>query len=426
MSNVSRLGATLVVNYPDSDISGMAARTPDRVTIKEEVGRHTLMIIDHDGRPEHFKRTLLTGSPVEVATSSRAGQRSWFGYVTSIEPSVTGRGRTTVTALGVTYHMKKTSNRVWGPQPLAKTMNELIYLQGLTPFVEDTGLIQEVPQAGRTDFELLVDLATTCGLTVFTTGTTVNCLSPAATMRYFHDEAARIQKVRRYDVPQALDSMTTMVETSDQMAQSRVAASLVDPVTARTYTSTSGAGVFVDQGARIVSRNPQALQTQTKAASDMSKFPFRMRAEGQGVTVCTAGKPVYASNLGDENWWLTEKVEHVFIPPASKHTMIIDLRRTGDTYSYAKPAPAAQRGFDRSLPNFCFCLEHKPVLVGPTQGTYITNMMSTQGTDTADFGWPDVDQWAVESPVTAPPQQFQPFGAWTSMRRWRARGKCLQ
>lgn len=424
MSDISRLKATVTAYYPDSNTSGVSARVPNSVVISEEVGRHTLITLEHAGKPEYLQRSLLTGSPVQVATSSRAGQRSWFGYVTAVEPSTILRYTTRVTALGVTYHMKRTSNTVWGPQPVAKTMSELIYRQGLTPFVEDTGIIQEVPQAGRTDFELLNDLASMCGLMVFTTGTTVNCLSPAATMEFFHDEATRIAKVKKQDTTLAIDSMLQMSETSDQLARSRVSAALVDPVTARVYSETSGSGLFVDQGGSVVARNPDVLRTQTKGMSAQVKFPFRLHAEGPGNAALTAGKPVWANYLGDTQWWLTSKVEHSFSPASGDHTMVVDLRRTGDAYDYPEPPKSAQRGMLRSLPKYCFCREHEPVLVGPQRATYITSVEQTSGTDLADYGWPEVADWAEESPVAADPHQYQPFGAWASMRRWRARGKC--
>lgn len=421
MVAVGTLSAAVDVVYPDSNIRGMVALAK-KVEVRERWDNQTVITIHHVGTPEYYRSSLVTGSPVEIRTSSRAGTKSWFGYVVDANPVYSdGKESTEIVALGVTYPMKRTSTKVWGPQSVAKTMSDIIYSHGLTPFIEDTGLMQTVPQAGRTDFETLVDLGNAAGLYVFTTGTTVNCLSADATVYYFHDEAARLVKASPNDSRNVPDGLDTFEVTNTMLIRSHVRGHSVDPVTASISGTEYGEGAFTDQGVGVTARSLESLQTKVAAVSNKGQSPRRATATGPGNVLVAAGKPVWVNNRGDAQWWRAEEVTHTFNPERKSHRMTAKLVSTSGGWDYPTPTVVPQRGTLRELPNYCMCTEYDPLLVGPTYATYVTNEPYVPDNDYTKVAWADVSSW-----IKARQQGEDSLlvANMASLRRWKARGRC--
>ena len=421
----SSLDAVVTVTYPDSNTSGLVD-VPSTVVLREALNQHMLTKINYIGSPEYYRSTLLTGAPVLINTSSRSGRLAIHGYIASITPKQEGPTESTqVTVLGVTYPMKATDTKVWGPTSVASIMNQLIYKYGLVPFVEDTGMFQEVPQAGRTDFELLNDLAEMAGLDVFVSGTTVHCLSPMAAMYFFHDAATRLRKVGTSGILSNIDSLDSFNQSTTQLSRTQVQGQVIDPISAQMYVTRVGEGLFVDQGATIVANSRASLDAKVAGKALRREYPYQAVAQGPGNMLIRAGRPVFVDYNGDQNWWLTKSVTHTFTPGSKTHTMDMALHRPDGDTGLTAPGYTPKRGILRNVPNYCFCRENDPDLVGLSKATFITNQVSTPGTDPSQYAWMDVQEWTKQSPLgSASPTFASPRGAWSSLRRWRGKGRC--
>lgn len=411
------LSAKVQAFYPGSDDTGLFVM-PKYVEIHEEVNRHTYMTVEHLGNPQHFTASMVTGAPAQVATSSRFGERSWFGYITDVVPTVSSTAGSTdnvtkVTILGLTYYSKNTSKVVWKHGTIARYCSDIIYGQGLIPYVEEKNLYQTVPQAGRSNWQVLTDMARDSGLDVFTTGTTVNCLSPKGALSTFLEEAPRLQRLTGADAANIAESVDTIVYSDNHARAKMVQAMSVDPFAAKPVTYSGGEGIFVDYLPGTVGQTPTALGTKALSQARICDLPVSATVTMPGNVLVNAGKPVYLTDEGISEWWLVESAVHSFTPPTGVYETRAVLRRASWMDQWEAP-PLSPRKNTRSQSRFCMCREQEPLLVNQARATYIDAPLDGR------VGIP-------ENHIYGPPLPTDGLAPWhsrSSLARWRGRGKC--
>lgn len=415
---IGLLSAKAAVTYPGADTSGMMGAS--FVEVREGVNKQTLVTITHPGSPEYFTRGLGEGSPMRLDTGSRYGQRSWFGYVADVVPAQGGeRDTTEVTCVGVTYPAKRTSYAVWADAPLPGRMEQIIYSHGLVPNVCFSSIYQTIPQNGRTDFEVLVDMAETCGFDVFATGVTVNVMSPEDSLYTFRTRAAQLSRATgraRMDVLDSLDTVVYMDSGDRQQWEARAA---VDPVTAAMVTAV-GRGRALAPVDAPYARSLPTLRAKADRPVRIGEMPLSATTSGPGNVLVRAGLPVWLDDEGTGRWWMCESVTHQFDLRTDKHTTEAVLRRSTGLPDFGPPATGPRREINRSSPRFCFCREEDPLLVPASRSGYITSQTSTPGTAPVPTGVDDMLQGGGLGRRTG----LGPPKPWVSSARWRARGRC--
>lgn len=425
---IGALSAASEVWYPSSADDNLGV--PLRITIVDEVNRHRLFYVEHSGAPQKFTRNIITGAPLGVNTSSRMGTRAWHGYVVDVSPgklASTGSDSegTLITGLGVTYPAKRSSDKVYRNGTVAEYLSSIVYSLGLTPYVEDLGLLQTVPQAGRTDWQVIDELARLSGLDVFVTGTTVNALTPNEALRSFYSEAAVLTNVTGEDLLDFPDALEGVTYSDNRLSESGSTARSVEPTTGRVMTAFDVAGPFPRVNGNIVARSLPTLRSKVGGVKRISEMPISAKVTGPGNILVGAGRPVFLNDQGDQHWWLVESVTHTFVPPTGEYSMTAMLRRASTLQDVGPPLPYPQKNTLRHRDNYCMCREHDPLLVNRWRADYVTRQVSSPKTDPVYSDDLLVESWVRSSPeyLRRVQQNTLPY-AWESLARWRSRGKC--
>lgn len=420
---IGDLTAGISVTFPDMDTEGMSDVV--RATVVEKESEHTFITTEHYGVPKHFSTGIRTGAPVLVSTSSRYGRKTWPAYVVDVRPKSTTKNSEDVTevrALGVTYPAKKTSTKVFNGATIGEYINEIVYGLGLTPFVEDTPIRQTVPQAGRSDWELLRDLCSIGDLRLFATGTTLHALTNAGSISTFFDEAPTLYYLPRDQVLSQPDALDSLIHSRHDMERTQVQARGVDPTTAKVLSATAGDGLFTDFGTSMSANSLTDLKTKVNRKARTAYATYTARTSGPGNVLVSAGKPVYLNDSGVGKWWLVDEVTHRFVANVGTFTTDAVLWRDSSFPTEPAPPEAPLRTGSRSTSRFCTCREYEPLLVGALRSNYITNQEDTPSTEQTYLTTEEVAKWLESSPVWQ--QQPRLMGSEIDTRRWRARGRC--
>lgn len=425
---IGALSAASQVWYPSASDAPLG--TPVRITVEEAVNRHTLFRVEHAGPLQHFTRSLTTGSPLRFDTSSRMGLRPWFGYVVDVSPGkveVAGAASvgTLVTAVGITYPAKQSSDKVYRNDTVANYLSSIVYSLGLTPYVEERELLQTVPQAGRTYWQIIDELAALSGLDVFVTGSTVNALTPAESLAKFYPEAPVLVRAVEDEQLDHPDSLERVTYSDNRLSDSGSSARSVDPTTGRIMTARDVSGPFPRIDSSIMARSLTTLRTKISGSKRIADMSLSAEVSGPGNVLVGAGKPVYLNDQGDQNWWLVEKVTHVFVPPTGEYSFTATIRRTSGLPAVGPPPPYPQKNVLRHRSNYCTCREYDPLLVNRWRAGYVTRQTSSPRTDPVYSSDQDVESWVRSSPefLARTSNPTLPY-AWESLARWRARGRC--
>ena len=425
---IGALTAAADVWYPSSSDDKLG--TTLRITIDEAVNRHPLIRVEHSGSPQRFTRNIVSGSPMGVNTSSRMGTRPWFGYVVDVSPGkVESSGRdsdgTVITALGVTYPAKRSSDKVYRNGTVSDYLSAMIYSLGLTPYVEPSSLTQTVPQGGRTDWQVINELARLSGMDVFVTGSTVNVLSPNEALVRFFPEAALLVNATSKELLEFPDTMDRVVYSDNRLSESGSSARSVEPSTGRVMSAYDVSGPFPRMDGSITARSLPTLRSKVGGTKRLADLPVSANVSGPGNVLVGAGKPVFFNDQGEQHWWLVESVTHTFVPPTGEHSMVATLRRSSTLVDIGPPLPYPQKNTLRHRKNFCTCREYDPLLVNRWRAGYVTAQTSSINTEPVYSDDLVVDGWVKTSPEYLRRTKDTTLAySWESLARWRARGKC--
>lgn len=397
-----RLVSRTAISYPGSDVTG-ADMTRVKVSVTEEVNKHTLMSVEHAGVFAYYQDTLRSGSPLRVDTwMPLHGSRSWYGYVDSVVPNgevQTDRGdqassglTTEVVGVGITYPLKETSQRVWESTSYSSVVTDLANRAGLVAYTDQDDQLQTIPQGGMSGWQLVNHLGAMSGRLAFTTGSTLNWMRPDSILEAFSGSAPRlryattVQEHGRY--PGSLRLFEQ--EWSDNNSHTgqwstEVSLTGVDPVTGVVAQSTVGQGMF----ARYLDETARSLGTVGLKAEGtaVASMPMSARIAGVGNPYVAAGRPVYVRKGDFGQWWLVEKVTHTFDAALKSHWMEASLV-SSDSFPTAPPSGFPKVDRSRRVSGACLCREEEPAL--------------TSGSPSLVFG----------------------AGNWGSLPRWTARKHC--
>lgn len=420
---IGDLTAGVSVSYPDVDTEGLSDAI--RVKVQEVDGEHTFISIEHYGVPVRFSTSLRTGSPILLTTMSRYGKKTWPAYVIDVRPAAAMSNTENITevrALGVTYPAKKTSTRVLSGRTVGDYIDEIVYGMGLVPFVEESHLRQTLPQAGRSDWEVLRELCEMGSLHLFSSGTTVHALTSTGSISTFFYEAPTMYYLPREDVLSQPDALESLVYGHKDMQRARVQARSVDPESARVISASAGEGLFTDFGSTMSATSLIDLKTKVERKSRSALSSYTARTSGPGNILVSAGRPVYLNDTGVGKWWIATEVTHHFTPDVGTFTTDAVLWRDSSFPEEQPPPPAPLQQGTRSTPRFCTCREHEPLLVGSLRSNYITNQTDTINTEQTSLSTEEVSQWLDSSPHRTSTSSL--MGSGVDTKRWRARGRC--
>lgn len=419
---IGDLTAGIAVDYPGADTEGMTDAV--KVTLTEEVGKHTLLEATHYGAPTYFANSLHTGSPMRLITATRYGTRSWPGYVIDPRPALVTSSTvpaTVVQGLGMTYHAKQTSTKVWSAGTISEYMREIAYGLGMVPYIESSDIRQTVPQAGRSNWELLRDLAAMASLNLFATGTTLNALTPKGALGAFWEEAPYLRFQDPSGPQDWPDALTVCSYGRKDLSRTAIQATGIDPVTGRTITTTAGDGLYTDYTS-VTARSLSSLKAKAVGAAQPGRYAFTAFVKGPGNILVGAGRPVYLEDRGDGKWWIVTKVVHEFSAALGIFTTSAWLWRDSSLPETPAASAAPGRTTARTLTDYCLCREYDPLLVSAQRASYITKQNDAPGTEQTYQTSQEVARWLNTSPQW--PTVETPKTMEIDLRRWRARGRC--
>ncbi len=341
------LGTRFDIDYPRSDLTGMRD-APSRVVLVQEVNKHDLLLVDHIGSPTYLEDTLRAGAPVTFRSLSEAGSRQWHGYVDTLVPIEFGyapeskylidtdardggnTASTQVVCVGTTYPLKRSMTTGFSGITTCAVVTSLVKDDFLLPVVSPCDMVQTVSPADRSVWQVITDLGQMSGRLTFSTGTTVNWLTPDDIMHHFAISAPELVHYSQSGSALDLHAMVTWEEsvsdnrshTPDQW-RTKTTMAAVDPVTGVTLKQKVGEGMF-ERTLLEVARSSTSLQTKLKASHDLA-FNRSAITAGPGNPYVRAGMPVFMRAPSGHRWWLVKRVEHVWYPHARTYQMEVTL-----------------------------------------------------------------------------------------------------
>lgn len=408
------IGTRVSVDYPRADTTGMGDDV-QRVVLIQEVNKHDLLIIDHPGSLTYLADTLRSGSPVHMQTQSGNTLTDWYGYVDSVTPSEYGyspdsplligggvdqeayNSSSQVVCVGLTYPLKKSMAATLSGDTVNMAVAKLVHAENLMPCVSDSKVVQTISPAGRSVWQVITDLGTENGCLTFSTGSTVNWLTPKDIFEHFAISAPvlthRSQSASLLD-PKAMDYWEEDVtDNNSHDADWRTLTTLsgLDPLTGTVLEAEIGEGLFTRQLTDPV-RSSTTLTARVEAAYNLA-FSRVARITGRGNSYVNAGKPVFVKAPSGHSWWLVRKVEHVWSPQDRRYTMQVTLVAHDDL-----PNPAVRKHPEVSL-------TRKSPFPGSLQLESIPALEATARTLVTGGGsWGALDRWKATTyiPVEYP------------------------
>lgn len=308
--------------------------TPAQIIVRQGLNRHDVVEVIYQ-QTQPWMSTLTTGVPVSIGWGNQSGLHNIAGYVTHTSPitSVTINQPAKVFCVGATFPLKERGTDLWldytAPQ-IARLIARKFRL-GIHVDDDTTYRLPQVAQAGRTYWEVLLDIADRAGYVVRCEGVTIifrrrdamidsgMASAPVLSMGGELKNAGNLSPER--SLWHFRPKIGGYLESGPSLAAQSVAG--VDPVTAEYVSTTSTPGgnslrkvsydpYFTDfPSDRVVTSHYMAQKT-SEAKSERVRMSVQADATAAGDARTRPGMPVYVRGTGSttDGYWLVDSVNH--------------------------------------------------------------------------------------------------------------------
>lgn len=319
----------ITVEFPGSEVP------PQQVfkfTLVQSRYTHEVASIEfRDWNPQYSSLKPL--SPIRCLLRSSDGVKEFTGYVHSIIPNISpGKNFAEIIMVGATYLLNQAHQRVFENVSADKVVEKIATENNFSFFAEPHPRVyDQVAQAGHTNLELLTRLALQCGYSLRMDNTSINfrplmfdyTKSRATTAKFIMREA-------NDPAGSTLYSFTAAVGESNDyegIVKSKVSVGGMhrdDEGAAYTYTSSRPAStsrnivqsaLFDSFATMVVAPTPEIAQSESVAAEQLMRFPYRGTVVVIGSPSMRPDLPVYLDGIGSEysGFWMVLSTKHIVI-----------------------------------------------------------------------------------------------------------------
>ena len=308
-------------------------------TLSTPLNRAAELLLSH-GRYEHETatiyftnwdptyETLSPGTPVIVTLTGGRSSETYNMYVNYIRPDLSpSKNYLEVNLIGASFPLKQQSQRVWADVTADRVAADIAKSHNFSYVsVPHPRVYEQITQAGKTDWELLVSLAKQSGYSVSAVNTTL----------YFQPLAQSFTEKRaiaHYFTMTNLSSKATEIYSFVPMIgeaipfqdakKSTVSISGIDPrsktphshrgAKATRYTRIKGtAPTFDSYDTSVVAPSFEVSKYETDAAIARNSYPYRGKVVVIGTPGIRPDDAVFLANIGESysGYWTVLKVEH--------------------------------------------------------------------------------------------------------------------
>jgi phage protein D len=172
MLDVTTKNATkFLVTFPQSNLDAVV--TPTNIRVIQRPLSHDIAVMDIIGGERY--RGLLGGAPVSIDWSNQSGSANFRGYVYRLDPHYEpGKYRTTVICVAASYPLMNMGQNVWVGVTAPDVVRSIAFQHGLDVDVDEHPRVYgQVAQAGKSYWQVLVQLAEETGYVLRVEGSTL-------------------------------------------------------------------------------------------------------------------------------------------------------------------------------------------------------------------------------------------------------------
>ena len=273
-------------------------------------------------------QSMTSGTPVTVNLSGVGSSRTINGYIHHIQPDISPeKNFVEVTIIGASYLLKQESQQVWVDVTADQVVADVATKNGFSYNAVPTQRVyDQISQAGRSDWELLVDLAKQNGYSLKADNTTIMFQPLTQEFTDLRAQAA-YYKMNGLDTKKTgIYSFKPLIGDSipyENIKKASVAIGGVNRETAVDHVNTNqkmitttrttvSPLVFDTYQTSVVAPTFQIAKFESDAADERNRYAYRGTATLQGSPTLLPDAPVYLDGLGPSysGFWTVLSVNH--------------------------------------------------------------------------------------------------------------------
>ena len=328
---------TTLIDGGDTDNYGYASvyfpesnRTPRRVykvTLRQEV-------FSHDYADIYFRDWKVNPSTIKPMTKMVLviKNKKFYGFVHNIENvQEAAKNFTKIGFIGASHVFRQSSQKIYRDVTASQVIVELATKYKFAYKITPHKLVySSIVQGGRTDWQLMVDLARDCGYFLRAENTELYFHPVSEDFKYYAGEATVFDKGDAgFKGTRPIYSFNPVIsETMKHLGFKKAATSIagVNPVDGSTFKVTnqdpftptrvnSNPESFDDHDTAAVANDYTTASLLAKSSDEYSSFPYLAEVSTIGVQTVRPCLPVYLNNVGEQytGYWTVLAVHHEVI-----------------------------------------------------------------------------------------------------------------
>ena len=275
--------------------------------------------------------TVSPGTPVVLNLRGARSTESYRMYVNYIKPDLSPNKKfLEVNLIGASFPFKQQSQKMWSNVTADRVVADLAKANNFSYYaVPHPRVFEQITQAGKSDWELMTELAKKCGYSLTCENTTVK-FRPIT--QEFTEQRASANYFAMSSVTDKMTeifSFTPLIGESipfEDATKSEVSIGGVNPKLKSSHVYKAGKKgkytrarssdpIFSSYQTSVVAPTFEAVKYETEAAIERNSYPYRGVAEVIGTPGIRPGDAVYLENIGSSysGYWTVLKVEHEII-----------------------------------------------------------------------------------------------------------------
>lgn len=274
---------------------------------------------------------ITTNSPIVVKFEGTFSQRTFYGYINTVVPYITpGKNYVEIRALGPSSAMTQQEQTVYKNITADQVIKKIASKYGFVSYtVPHPRVYEQISQAGRSDWSLMVKLAKQCGYSLRAENTEIY-FQPMLDEYEKYRKEARTYTLRRPDdiVGTTIYSFTPTIGEAleyEGNMKSAVAVAGIEPYSKspirtaskrKKKTRKKQKPELYDRFATlVVADDPNIAKYEAEAAESRNSFPYRAEVEVLGEPDLRPDFPVYLQGVGEtySGFWTILGTEHKIV-----------------------------------------------------------------------------------------------------------------
>lgn len=315
-----------------------------RVVIKQELFKHDTAVFEINDAAAGRRIKLET--PVSITWGFGKDADTFLGYVQSVRPLVktakTSAGLVQVVCIGASYALKNKNQKAHrGSRALI--VQNICRVAKLTTAAEPTVGAIATNQAGKSDWEMLVQLAKEAGRVLFPHGVQINFVSKDFWLEKQGRLAPTLTYGQKPTEPGALLSFVPRLSNSSvDNPRGQFVIYYLDSGTKKVYAVTgdgqskspsrkdTGKTKFTSTMAEKALSLAEAVD-RVKAKEELARFVHKAEVRCTGNARIHAGRPVYLRGVPEDTggYWMVHTAVHTIDPTGYHCDLVIDTDSLG-------------------------------------------------------------------------------------------------